>query len=225
MFLNLIASTWEDQLLTIKTRVHRISKKAVSHLCKCFYSLHDIYEANTTRRCYHEGQWGEEEADDQFDVWLVAHHLAHALTEGNELGSFPRSLCHPTRRIREDSEIRGIDLVQWHCTICCDSDFFPEEMQYLCKNAIWNMQTIEGGQAFQGWLGTKRPMTLDTCSDFVIYQTLWFDHWVTNFYVQSDMHFHICIRLNKELYNFLSALRNAKREDKTVFWPLHWKCV
>lgn len=178
MFLNLIASTWEDQLLTIKTRVRRISQKAVSHLCKCFYSLHYAYEANTTRRCYHEGQWGEEEADDQFDVWLVAHHLAHALTEGNELGSFPRGLCRPTRRIRDDSEIRGVDL------FCCDSDFFPEEIQYLCKNAIWNMQTIhfEVGHAFQGWLGTKRPMILDTCSDF-----------------------NICIRLYKELCKWVQA--------------------
>lgn len=103
---NLIASTWEDQLLTIKTRVHRVSKKTVSHLGKYFYSLCDVYEANTTRQCYHEGQWGEEEADDQFDVWLVAYHHVQALTEGDEMGFFRRGLCHPTRRIREESEMR-----------------------------------------------------------------------------------------------------------------------
>lgn len=129
MFLKLMASTWEDQLLTSKTRVHQINKKAVSHFCKCFYSLRDVYEANTTRQCYHEGQWGEEEADDQFDVWLVAYHLPQSLAEGNELGFFPRGLYRPTRRIREESETRGIHLVRRHCTVCCHSDLFPENIQ------------------------------------------------------------------------------------------------
>lgn len=56
-------------------------------------------KANTTRQSYHEGQRGEEEADDQFDVRLVAHHHAHSLAEGNKLGFFPRCLCHPKKKV------------------------------------------------------------------------------------------------------------------------------
>lgn len=51
---------------------------------------------------YHEGQRGEEEADDQFDVRPVAHHQPQALTEAEGLGLLPAGLCNPTRRREQD---------------------------------------------------------------------------------------------------------------------------
>lgn len=45
-------------------------------------NLYIQYEADNKTQPYHEGQRGEEEADDQLDVRAVAHHQPQALTEG-----------------------------------------------------------------------------------------------------------------------------------------------
>lgn len=55
---------------------------------------------------YHEGQRGEEEADDQFDVRSVAHDQPQALTEGEELGSFSHALYNQTVWRREQRQDR-----------------------------------------------------------------------------------------------------------------------
>lgn len=57
---------------------------------------------------YHEGQRGEEEADDQFDVRSVAHHQPQALTEGEGLGLFSPGLYNPTQSRRD--KIRQLEI-------------------------------------------------------------------------------------------------------------------
>lgn len=55
-------------------------------------------ETNHGTQYYHEGQRGEEEADDQFDVRLVTHHHAQALTEGEQMGFLWPVLYNPEKR-------------------------------------------------------------------------------------------------------------------------------
>lgn len=58
---------------------------------------------NDEPQCYHEGQRGEEEADDQFEVRPVTHHHGQALTEGEELRFFPPPLWNPKIRRKLES--------------------------------------------------------------------------------------------------------------------------
>lgn len=58
------------------------------------------HETDNETQYYHEGQRGEEEADDQFDVWSVTHHQPQALTEG-ELGYLSPALYNSTWRRKQ----------------------------------------------------------------------------------------------------------------------------
>lgn len=61
---------------------------------------------SSIKQHYHEGQRGEEEADDQSDVRTVTHHHAESLTEGEELGFF-LTFYNPAQR-RETAEMRRL---------------------------------------------------------------------------------------------------------------------
>lgn len=65
------------------------------------YSCYPIYNRpqNTGTLSYHEGQGGEEEAHDQFDIRSMTHHQLQALTEGNGLRLQSHSLWNPTTEV------------------------------------------------------------------------------------------------------------------------------